>query len=122
MTFDFNRTLARKFALDVIHLWNAPAVAVEYLAAEVECPELRQAAYLAAFAEVRRLAPTRGAPWAAAFAALHACAKVARPDLAGPCAINAAGLTKVDLTDRLHVWNEMEAAQKEFTKTLLEKC
>jgi hypothetical protein len=42
--------------------------------------------------------------------------------LAGPCAINAAGLTKVDLTDRLHVWNTMEAAQKEFTKTLLEKC
>ena len=65
------RKFARMCALDVIHLWEAPKVVIDYLKTGKE--ELRDAAWDAAWAAAWAAArATRDAAWAAAWAAARA--------------------------------------------------
>lgn len=66
------RSFARKCAMDVVHLWDAPEVVVRYLKTGVE--EIRAAAWDAARAASRSSdgAAAKAADWAAAWAAARA--------------------------------------------------
>ena len=87
---DIMREFARKCALDVIHLWNAPTIVREYL--ETGNKELRAAASNAAWAAARAAASdaasnaawaaARDAAWAAAWAAAWDAARAAASDAA----------------------------------------
>ena len=68
---------ARRCALDVIHLWDAPDVVVRYLTTGDE--SIRDAAWDAAWAAARNAAQAgaRAAAWDAAWAAAQAAARAA---------------------------------------------
>ena len=93
-TNDVLRTFARRCALDVIHLWDAPDVVTRYLKTGDE--SLRDAAWAAARAAVRDAAwaaawaAARAAAWDAAWAAAWAAAWDAAWDAAWAAARDAA--------------------------------
>jgi hypothetical protein len=85
------REFARKMALSVIHLWDAPAVVREYL--ETGNESKRDAAWAAAWAasgDAARAA-AGAAAWAAAGAAAWAAARAAAGDASGDAARAASG-------------------------------
>jgi hypothetical protein len=71
---DIMRLFARRVALDVIHLWNAPPIVREFL--ETGDESKRAAAWAAAWAAAR------DAAWAAAWAAARDAAQAAARDAA----------------------------------------
>ena len=79
---DTLRKFSRMCALDVIHLWNAPDIVVEYL--KTGEPDIRAAARDAAWAAAR------DAAWDAAWAAARDTARAAARDAAWAAAWNTA--------------------------------
>ena len=87
----FSHTLTRRYALAVIHLWDAPDVVRRYL--ETGDESIRDAARAAArdAAWAAAWAATRDAAWAAARAAARDAARAAARAAAGDAAWDAAG-------------------------------
>jgi hypothetical protein len=118
---DVYRDFARKCALDVIHLWDAPAIVVEYLKTGNE--DIRDAALDAALDAARAAASAaaRAAAWAAAWDAVRAAAWDAALDAAWDAAWDAAGDAARDAAGDA-AWSAARAKQNRRLTRMVNKA
>jgi hypothetical protein len=109
---DLLRAFARKAALSVIHLWDAPAIVKQYL--ETGDESIRAAAWAAARDAARAAAwdAARDAAWAAAWAAARAAAWAAARDAAWAAA-RAAAWAAAWAAARAAAWDAARAAARD---------